>query len=780
MARPTQPLVWHQLRFALPLAQDAAVGLVERILADGSLGRVVLELRASAGQATWAVGSRAGERLARVVRELVPGCRVSRGFSRPAVSQAVVVSARPIGAGLATERLASVVRAVLAALAVTAKDEELVVQLQLGRRFSPQALGRVEPQGWLELLGLVPIPSLSGERGRRMRAQVGRHRAAVCLRLGVRAASPLRQRTLLQGLLGALRLLEGPGVRLRARTEHPAKLDAVRRPWRAGLELGAGEIVAMAGWPVGELPLPLLGSGHPRLVAPPPEVGSGSSQRVVGASAVQGETGLVRLPITDAVYHTHLLGPTGVGKSTVLLSLALADAAEGRGLLLLDPKGDLATDFVARLPQERAEDVVVLDPTNPCPVGFNPLVGPPELAVVTAEAVLGVLAELFRDSWGIRTADVLSAALLTLARIPQATLVWLVPLLTNPAFRRRVLALTPPDPLGTDVFWQGYEAKPVRTQAVEVAPVLNKLRQLMLRPGLRAMLGQAQPRFGLTDLLERRRIVVVNLNQGLLGAGAARLLGTLLVSQLWQHLLARQADPPQRRQIVSVYIDEVQAFLAGLPGSLADALAQARSLGAAFHLAHQYRGQLSTEMMQAVETNTRSKVYFALSATDAAAAARLAPELEAADFQLLAQYQAYATVMHHGCRSGWFSLATQPAPPAVRDPALLYAASHARYGIPAEQTEAELIALTSGTAPSTVDANEQRNPTTALPDTTTVATTDDVTSDGPGDETAGELKPCVPDEAGADCTSNGTEADGFESGAESGRLRPAIGRRRRP
>ena len=772
MARPTHPLVWHQLRFALPLAQDAAVGLVERILADASLGRVVLELRASGGQAVWAVGSRAGERLVSVVRELVPGCRVSRGFSRRAVDQAVVVSARPAGAGLATERLVAVVRAVLAALAVTAEDEELVVQLQLGRRFSPQALGRVEPQGWLELLGLVPIPSLSGERGRRLKAQVGRHRAAVCLRLGVRAASPLRQRVLLQGLLGALRLLEGPGVRLRARTEHPAKLDGVRRPWRAGLELGAGEIVAMAGWPIGELPLPLLGSGHPRQIAPPPEVGSGSSQRVVGASAVPGEAGLVRLPITDAVYHTHLLGPTGVGKSTVLLSLALADAAEGRGLLLLDPKGDLATDFVARLPQERVGDVVVLDPTNPCPVGFNPLAGPPELAVVTAEAVLGVLAELFRDSWGIRTADVLSAALLTLARIPQATLVWLVPLLTNPAFRHRVLALAPSDPLGTDVFWQGYEAKPVRTQAVEVAPVLNKLRQLMLRPGLRAMLGQAQPRFGLADLLERRRIVVVNLNQGLLGAGAARLLGTLLVSQLWQHLLARQAEPPERRQIVSVYIDEVQAFLAGLPGSLADALAQARSLGAAFHLAHQYRGQLSTEMIQAVETNTRSKVYFALSATDAAAAARLAPELEAADFQLLAQYQAYATVMHQGRRSGWFSLATRPAPPAVRDPALLYAASHARYGIPAEQTEAELIALTNGTAPCAADDVECANSAAVLTDDTndTTATTTDVTGNRPGDG-AVESMPGVPDEA---------EPDDVKSGTETRRRRPAIGRRRRP
>ena len=531
--------------------------------------------------------------------------------------------------------------------------------------------------------------------------------------------------------------------------------------------------MAMAGWPIGELPLPLLGSGHPRQIAPPPEVASGSSQRVVGTGAVPDETGLVRLPIADAVYHTHLLGPTGVGKSTVLLSLALADAAEGRGLLLLDPKGDLATDFLARLPEERAADVVVLDPTNPCPVGFNPLAGPPELAVVTAEAVLGVLAELFRDSWGIRTADVLSAALLTLARIPQATLVWLVPLLTNPAFRRRVLALAPSDPLGTDVFWQGYEAKPVRTQAVEVAPVLNKLRQLMLRPGLRAMLGQAQPRFGLADLLERRRIVVVNLNQGLLGAGAAHLLGTLLVAQLWQHLLARQAEPPERRQIVSVYIDEVQAFLAGLPGSLADALAQARSLGATFHLAHQYRRQLSAEMMQAVETNTRSKVYFALSATDAAAAARLAPELEAADFQLLSQYQAYATVMHHGRRSGWFSLATRPAPPAVRDPALLYAASHARYGIPAEQTEAELIALTSGTAPCADDAKCANSAAVQTDDTNdTTATTTDVTGNRPGDGAA-ESTPGVPDEAGPDGTSNGAEPG-------PGRRRPAIGRRRRP
>ena len=787
MARPTQPLVWHQLRFALPLATDAAVGLVERLLADGSLGRVVLELRASGGQAVWAVGAHAGERLVSVVRELVPGCRVSRGFSRRAVDQAVVVSARPVGMGLATERLSAVVRAVLAALAVTAESEELVVQLQLGRRFSPQALGRVEPQGWLELLGLVPIPSLSGERGRRMRAQVGRHRAAASLRLGVRAASPLRQRTLLQGLLGALRLLEGPGVRLHARTEHPAKLDAVRRPWRAGMELGAVEIVAMAGWPVGEGALPVTPSAHPR-VLPLPQARETQRAFATGAADQAGER--LGISIGDALYHTVLLGPTGAGKSTALAHLALADIHAGRGVLLIDPKTDLVADILARIPEQRRDDVVVIDPTSSRPVGINPLArtqttrgasssvgggvpgggASPELV---ADMVLATLKGVFAESWGVRVEQVLSAALVTLARTPGATLVDLPLLLTNAAYRQRLIAASGVDPLGTGQFWAAYEALSEAQRQQWVGPVLTRLQPFLIRPHLRATLGQAAPSFDLGEVLTRRRIVLVSLNKGVLGAESARLLGSLLVGQLWPLILARAAVEPSRRHVVSVFIDEVQDYLS-LPGSLADALAQARSLGAAFHLAHQYRGQLPPALKAGIDANARNKIIFSLSAADAAELARQAIGLEAADFQLLAQYQAYATVMHQGSRSGWFSLATRPAPPAVRDPALLYAASHARYGIPANQTEAELIALTSSTTPSAVDANEQCNPTTTLPDMTadaTAATAGDVTSDGPEGEAAGDLKPATLDE---------TEADGFESGAESGRSRPAIGRRRRP
>ena len=687
------------------------------------------------------MGSSVGERLVSVLRELVPGCRVSRGFSRRAVDQAVVVSARPVGMGLAAERLTTVVRAVLAALAVTAEGEELVVQLQLGRRFSPQALGRVEPQGWLELLGLVPIPSLSGERGRRLKAQVGRHRAAVCLRLGVRAASPLRQRVLLQGLLGALRLLEGPGVRLRARTEHPAKLNGVRRPWRPGLELGAGEIVAMAGWPVGEGALPATPSAHPRVLALP---SARETQRAFATGVADQAGERLGISIGDALYHTVLLGPTGAGKSTALAHLALADIAAGRGVLLIDPKTDLVADILARIPEQRRDDVVVIDPTSSRPVGINPLArtqmtrsapsssgggapgggASPELV---ADTVLATFKGVFAESWGVRVEQVLSAALVTLARTPGATLVDLPLVLTNTAYRQRLIAASGADPLGTGQFWAAYEALSEAQRQQWVGPVLTRLQPFLIRPHLRATLGQAAPSFDLGEVFTRRRIVLVSLNKGVLGVESARLLGSLLVGQLWPLILARAAVEPSRRHVVSVFIDEVQDYLS-LPGSLADALAQARSLGAAFHLAHQYRGQLPAALKAGIDANARNKIIFSLSAADAAELARQAIDLEAADFQLLPRFGVYARTMHHGRENPWCHAITLPPTPPVQDALALRASSQARYGQDAAQVEAALQARIGQNGEMTGD------------DVARMAT-DDVTGELGGEVTGGDSRP---------------------------------------
>ena len=538
-----------------------------------------------------------------------------------------------------------------------------------------------------------------------MRVQVGRHRAAGCLRLGVRAASPLRQRVLLQGLLGALRLLEGPGVRLRARTEHPAKLDGVRRPWRAGLELGAGEIVAMVGWPVGEGALPATPSAHPRVLALP---SARETQRAFATGVADQAGERLGISIGDALYHTVLLGPTGAGKSTALAHLALADIHAGRGVLLIDPKTDLVADILARIPEQRRDDVVVIDPTSSRPVGINPLArtqtarsapsssgggvlgggASPELV---ADTVLATLKGVFAESWGVRVEQVLSAALVTLARTPGATLVDLPLLLTNPAYRQRLIAASGADPLGTGQFWAAYEALSEAQRQQWVGPVLTRLQPFLIRPHLRATLGQAAPSFDLGEVFTRRRIVLVSLNKGVLGAESARLLGSLLVGQLWPLILARAAVEPSRRHVVSVFIDEVQDYLS-LPGSLADALAQARSLGAAFHLAHQYRGQLPAALKAGIDANARNKIIFSLSAADAAELARQAIGLEAADFQLLPRFGVYARTMHHGRENPWCHATTLPPTPPTQDALALRASSQARYGQDTAQVEATLLA----------------------------------------------------------------------------------------
>jgi hypothetical protein len=309
---------------------------------------------------------------------------------------------------------------------------------------------------------------------------------------------------------------------------------------------------------------------------------------------------------------------------------------------------------------------------------------------------------VFASSWGVRSADILTASFLSLTRIPGANLLWLASLLTNPGLRHRLLKDLH-DPLGLESFWAGYDAKPPAQQAQEIGPVLNKLRSFLLRPSLRATLGQSSPGFDLADLFDplKHPVVIVSTNKGLLGPETSRLLASLVISQLWPLILARAAVPESRRRFVPIYLDEVQDLLGAIPGDLADALAMSRSLGVSWTLAHQYRKQLSPSMQAAIDANARSKIYFGLESQDADTMAKTIPELDSQDLRRLPRFHAYANLLQAGHPSGWMSITTTPASPAVSDPAALKAASEARYGQPAEQTEQAVLRLiqppTSGT-----------------------------------------------------------------------------------
>jgi len=194
----------------------------------------------------------------------------------------------------------------------------------------------------------------------------------------------------------------------------------------------------------------------------------------------------------------------------------------------------------------------------------------------------------------------------------------------------------------------------------------------------------------------KRRILLVSLAKGTLGAEAAQLLGSIVVSQLWQAALGRVAIAASDREPVLIHIDEFQDYLR-LSGDIKDALAQARGLGVGFTLAHQHLGQLTPSLQKAISANTRSRVAFALSPEDARDLARTTHGLlESEDYVSLHAYQAYAHVLADGVVQSPVSIATSPLPESLRRPDAVLAASRTRWGRPLDEIEADLLNIAMG------------------------------------------------------------------------------------
>ena len=711
----SQELVWLQLFWPRPLSTQTVSELLQRLVADPHSGRLVFETRAHAKGIVFLLGVRSSQRdtIAHIVRELVPGVQYTDSTEQPADSgeanslanlrprmdKAARITTNRSERLLAVPQVEAATRRLLAAYSELSPGECVTVQVQLGRRRPPR---RLPYQSWWDVLMNGYRPPANTRLDKTDRCQY--HCVQVSVRIGVAGMSHARARKQLLNIFGAMRSVETSHTRLRLTPESATRLNQASVPWYPFYTtslLAASEIALLTGWPIGDSELPVLGPISPRVMPPPQWLSSTQSYlagRVFGVSSAPGHTHTsLGISPADSLLHTVLLGPTGVGKSTAMLRLILADIRAGRGVLVIDPKSDLVTSLLERIPPGRHKDVVLLDPTMPQVVGLNPLVSQaarqqPDLV---ADSLLASFKSIFAESWGVRTEEVLAACLLTLARVSQslpdvATLVAIPSLLTNPELRRRITSKID-DPLGVSSFWAKFDSWSPEQQRQVIAPVLNKLQQLVVRPHMRAVLGQTAPYFQLDELFTKRKIVLIRLNKGTLGAEAARLLGSLVMGQLWPLILGRANDPPTRRAITSIYIDEVHDFIQGIPGDLADALAQSRSLGVGFTMAHQYRSQLSLAMQRAIDANARNKICFELSGADAKdMAAMAASHLVPADFMLLSRFHIYASYWCEGAKTGWLSGTTLPPPSICSDPLAIAAASCARYGQPTEQVEAEL------------------------------------------------------------------------------------------
>jgi hypothetical protein len=636
---------------------------------------------------------------------LMPGMRIDASKAQrtqmPLISGRVGVSHPNLALGV--DRIASVSRSTLAALAATGKGESIVLQVLLGGRLRPTmvARGASDPHdSWFDLLQ-HGSRAASAEVRSSMRTRTSGHGFHATIRIGAHAATKERARELTVGVLGALRVAEASGVHLTFSPEDPIKITDAVQPWRWPLRLSAREATGLMGWPIGvdrEVDLPGMPARHPQRL--PLNREPKSESRPFAVTTAPGQEVRVGIGATDSLQHTVLLGPTASGKSTAMLAMIMDAVQSGRSALVIDPKTDLVNDVLARIPKHRRNDVVVVDPTDSHPVGLNPLSAAGRSPQLVADSILAVFKDLFSDSWGPRTQDILTAALLTLASYPGATLTMLPALLTDDAFRKRIRRAND-DQIGLGSFWASYEAMSIEQRAQAIAPVMNKLRQFLLRPSIRTVIGQSDPLFNLADLFSKRRIVLVSLNRGLIGSEGARLLGALVVSQLWPLILGRAAIPAPRRHPVGVFIDEVQDYLA-LPTDLEDALSQARGLGVGFTLAHQYRRQLPASLRAGIDANARNKIIFGLNADDASDLSRQAPGLETQDFQLLPRFHVYLNLVANGHATGWFSGKTLPPSPATTDPVELRAASARTYGREAATVDQEVLASIGMDEPTVV------------------------------------------------------------------------------
>jgi hypothetical protein len=211
---------------------------------------------------------------------------------------------------------------------------------------------------------------------------------------------------------------------------------------------------------------------------------------------------------------------------------------------------------------------------------------------------------------------------------------------------------------------------------------------------MRAIVGQTRNSFDLRRVFSQRKVLLVNLNKGLLGPETSALLGSMVVSQLWQAILGRSAIAPERRHPVFVYVDEFQDYM-HLPLDFADALTQARGLGVGFIAAHQYMHQLDPLMRSAVLANAQSRVAFRLPGEDArtiAADSALAPE----DFQSLGAFQCYVQLVAEAAVQPWCSASTLPPGAPISDAVAVRTASRRDYGVDRAEIEADLHELFFG------------------------------------------------------------------------------------
>lgn len=460
-----------------------------------------------------------------------------------------------------------------------------------------------------------------------------------------------------------------------------------RRTRRFGMVLNLEELVALVHFPK---PSQLAGSvrGFSRTKAAPAEVLS-SSGLELGENVHRDRIRTITLNRDQRVRHMHLIGASGTGKSNLMLNLIRQDIANGEGLAVLDPHGDLIDRVLETIPEDRVDDVILLDPSDEeFPVGFNILSAHSELEKTLLASDLCSVFRRLATSWGDQMTAVFSNAILAFLESSRGgALADLRRFLVEKPFREEFLP-TVQDP-EVVYFWQ--HEYPLLSGRPE-GSVVTRLNTFLRPKPIRYMVSQRENRLDFTRIMDDGKILLARIPHGLIGEENAHLLGSLLVVKIHQLVMGRQSRQAESRRPFWLYIDEFHHFMTT---SMASILSGARKYNLGLVLAHQDLQQLEgrdRDVASAVISNAYTRICFRLGDHDARKMENGFFAFDRNDLQSLGTGEAVSRVgrAEHDFNLAvpWHEIQSGPEQQSVID--TIQARTHERYARPRAEVEIEI------------------------------------------------------------------------------------------
>lgn len=402
------------------------------------------------------------------------------------------------------------------------------------------------------------------------------------------------------------------------------------------------------------------------------------------------------IKIDDRRRHMYVIGKTGMGKTQMIQNMAIQDIQAGHGVGIIDPHGEFAEAVLDHVPKSRINDVVYFNPADTeMPIGFNIMesVGA-EQRYFIASGLMVSFEKIWADVWSERMKYILNNTILALLEYPNTTILGANRMLADKDYRKKVVDNVK-DP-AVKSFWMNEFAKyPERYREEATSAIQNKIGQFISNPLIRNIVGQTKSTFNVRQIMDNKKIFIVNLSKGRIGEDNTGLLGTMLITKIQISAMSRVDIPEAERNDFFLYIDEFQTFATP---SFAGILSEARKYRLALILAHQYITQMDEEVRDAVFGNAGTLVCFRVGAADAEfLESEFKPSFIQDDLVNLTKYNIALKLMIDGLASNAFSAVTLPPLPQIEEShkEKIIRVSQERYGKPVDVIADKILRWTS-------------------------------------------------------------------------------------